>query len=359
MVKNDEMEFISIAQSAFNYKKQNLRIFNTISIIGAFTHFAFIFLFLHLEQPTLAWFNVFSVATWIITLWFNKHSRYNASSVIIFIAILTHTILATTTLSAASGFQYYLWPMTLLVVAVPTLPITLSATIASINIIVFGWLSICFEAKLPQLESHYLFLYITNLAMASIPFISVAVVSRYMYENQYLKMAKLAERDDLTQLFNRRFGLRMLQYYFNRLANHDKTFCIALVDVDNFKQINDTLGHSVGDEVLIKISNYLSSTLRDTDICSRWGGEEFLFIMPNVDIEMIEKRLETMCAEMPKQIHIPNWKLPISCSFGLIQAKREEALEDAFKRADRLLYQAKNNGRYQVVSDHSKNVSSD
>lgn len=359
MVKNDEMEFISIAQSAFSYKKQKARIFNTISIIGALTHFAFIFLFLYLDQSTLAWFNVFSVTAWLISLWSNKHSRYDVSSAIMSVEILSHAILATITLGSASGFQYYLWPMTLLVVAVPALSITLSTVIASINIIVFGWLTICFEVKQPQLESLYLFLYIANLAIASIPFISMAVVSRYTYENQYLKIAKLAERDELTQLFNRRFGLRMLQYYFDLLIKRNRPFCIAIVDVDNFKQINDKLGHSVGDEVLIKISDYLSNALRDTDICSRWGGEEFLFIMPNSDIEMIEKRLETMCAEMPQQIHVPNWEHPISCSFGLIQAKHEEPLEDAFKRADRLLYQAKHNGRYQVVSDHSKNVSSD
>jgi diguanylate cyclase (GGDEF)-like protein len=179
-------------------------------------------------------------------------------------------------------------------------------------------------------------------------------MARCLFENQFLKISQLAEHDELTQLFNRRFAQRMLQYYFSRQKFNTTPFCIALVDVDNFKQINDDLGHDAGDEALVKIAQYLSNSLRESDICSRWGGEEFLFILPNTHTDIIQKRLEDMCEKMPEAVQIPNWDAPISCSIGLVQAKQGESLEETFKRTDSLLYQAKNNGRHQVVSDHSK-----
>ena len=217
---------------------------------------------------------------------------------------------------------------------------------------VFAALCLFFHAGLDNLNAYYPPLLILNLMGASLPFITTAAISRYAYSNQYLSMVKLAERDELTQLFNRRFGLEALNYYVNYQKINNIPFCISLVDVDYFKRVNDELGHSKGDEILIKIANYLSTSMRETDISSRWGGEEFLFIFPNVQLHQIQQRIESICKNMPNHISVENWNHVISCSFGLIQVEKHETAENALKRVDRSLYQAKKNGRYQVVSGH-------
>ena len=351
------MEFATIANSSVNNQKQKKHIFNITSKLGTLTHCVFTLLFLYLDQSNLVLLNIASIFIWLSTFKCNQNHRHDLSAIIISLEVLIHAVIATSILGAESGFQYYLWPLVLLVLAVPALSIKLSAVIALISMIVFGLLSVFCTTTLIPLKVSYSFLSLLNLAMASVPFIIIAAVARYLYENQYLAISRLAEKDDLTQLFSRRFGLRMMQYYIDQLNQHNQPFCIALADVDNFKQINDSLGHSTGDDVLVSIANYLSSTLRETDICSRWGGEEFLFILPNSDIALIEKRIEDMCFNMPKQVVISNWDTPISCSFGLIQVNQYEDLKTAFKRVDKLLYKAKNNGRCQVVSDHSKLLS--
>ncbi|WP_181903129.1 GGDEF domain-containing protein [Marinomonas pollencensis] len=335
-----------------NNIKQKSFIFNIASCCGASVHLVFIFLFVYIEQDFLAWFNIASVLLWLSTLYFNKCQQHAISASIMCGEIIAHAFLATKLLGADAGFQYYLWPMALLIVAVPVLPTVSSALLGITNMIAFGVFSVLFSQPIPGLAPHYFGLYIFNTIFASVPFIIIAAIARCLFENQFLKISQLAEHDELTKLYNRRFAQRLLQYYFSRARCGTKTFCIALVDVDNFKKINDELGHDMGDEALIKISHYLSNSLREKDICCRWGGEEFLFVFPNTQIEMIHKRLEEICQKMPKDVNIDQWHTPISCSFGLIQVQEEETLKEAFKRVDCLLYQAKNNGRYQVASDH-------
>ncbi|NVK73866.1 MAG: GGDEF domain-containing protein [Oceanospirillaceae bacterium] len=335
-----------------NSLQQTSYILTIASLTGCMVHFLFIFLFIYLNQSILAWLNILSVLAWLSTLWFNRVKRHEISVLIMNTEVLIHAIAATSLLGIDAGFQYYLWPMTLLLMVVPCLKITWSAILAFINIAIFATLCLFFHDGLDSLNAYYPPLLIFNLMGASLPFITTAAVSRYAYSNQYLSMVKLAERDELTQLFNRRFGLEALNYYIDYLKNNHVPFCISLVDVDYFKRVNDQLGHNKGDEILVKIANYLSKSMRETDISSRWGGEEFLFIFPNVELCQIQQRIETICQDMPNNISVKNWDQTISCSFGLIQVKQGETAEEALKRVDSSLYQAKKNGRYQVVSDH-------
>ncbi|UTW00217.1 GGDEF domain-containing protein [Marinomonas rhizomae] len=268
------------------------------------------------------------------------------------VEVLIHAILATRLLGVDAGFQYYLWSMALLLMAIPCLSITWSTIIAFVHITTFTILTVLSQDQADSLTSYLPLLFIANVIGASLPFIATAAISRSTYASQYILMAELAEKDELTQLFNRRFGLEALNYYVNQKAENKVPFCISLVDVDYFKRVNDLLGHSKGDEILVKISNYLSKSMRETDISSRWGGEEFLFIFPNVELAQIQQRIETICKEMPNKISVENWEQAISCSFGLIQIEDNETAEDALKRVDESLYKAKENGRYQVVSDH-------
>ena len=334
----------------FNSIQQTSQILSIASAIGCIAHFIFIFLFLYLDQTTLAWINALSVSAWLITLWFNRIKRHDISIVIMSIEVLSHAFLATNLLGVDAGFHYYLWPMALLVMVIPFLSIACSTVIATFHLTAFVLLAIFCQTSIDTLEPYYSQLFILNIAGSSLPFIVIAAIYRSTYAKQYFLMVELAEKDELTQLFNRRFGLEALQYYVNQKDVNKAPVCISLVDVDHFKKVNDQLGHSKGDEILVKISNYLSKSMRETDISSRWGGEEFLFIFPNVTLSQIQQRIENICKEMPNHVFLESWDKTISCSFGLIQVQANETVEDALKRVDESLYQAKKNGRYQVVS---------
>ena len=333
-----------------NSIQQTSKILSIASATGCIAHFIFIFLFLYLDQTTLAWINTLSVSTWLVTFWFNRIRRYDISILIMSIEVFCHAFLATCLIGVDAGFHYYLWPMALLMMVIPSLSIAWSTVIATSHLTAFVLLTIFYQTRVDTLAPYYSLLFILNIVGSSVPFIVTAAISRSTYAKQYFLMVELAEKDELTQLFNRRFGLEALQYYVNQKDLNKVPFCISLVDVDHFKKVNDQLGHSKGDEILVKISNYLSKSMRETDISSRWGGEEFLFIFPNVTLFQIQQRIEIICKEMPNHISLEDWDKTISCSFGLIQVEVNETVEDALKRVDDSLYQAKKNGRYQVVS---------
>ena len=165
----------------------------------------------------------------------------------------------------------------------------------------------------------------------------------------------LATRDELTGLFNRRHMLEVLTQHQKRLerSGHHR-FCLALLDIDHFKRINDTHGHYVGDEVLREFAATLQSSLRDTDVLARWGGEEFLLLINDTAPEQANfglDRARELLAAKPLLSHMPDLKVTFSA--GLTSYDDDEELSQCIERADKALYQAKRTGRNRtVVDDH-------
>ena len=163
----------------------------------------------------------------------------------------------------------------------------------------------------------------------------------------------LATRDELTGLFNRRHMLEVLTQHQKRLirSGHHR-FCLALLDIDHFKRINDTHGHGVGDEVLREFSATVQRALRDTDVIARWGGEEFLLLINDTAPELasicVDRARELLAAE-PLLPHMPDLKVTFSA--GLTGYFDIEDLSTCIDRADQALYRAKANGRNRTVID--------
>ena len=161
----------------------------------------------------------------------------------------------------------------------------------------------------------------------------------------------LATRDELTGLFNRRHMLDVLTQHQKRLirSGHHR-FCLALLDIDHFKRINDTHGHGVGDEVLREFAATLQRALRDTDVLARWGGEEFLLLIndtsPDLAIIGVDRARELLAAG-PLLPHMPDLKVTFSA--GLTGYDDVEELNTCIERADRALYRAKSEGRDRTV----------
>jgi diguanylate cyclase (GGDEF)-like protein len=162
-----------------------------------------------------------------------------------------------------------------------------------------------------------------------------------------------ATKDDLTGAYNRREVYQVLHKEMDRAARYNKTFSIILFDVDHFKNINDTYGHIVGDNVLKGISTLVNKTIRRTDCFGRWGGEEFLLVLPETDIVSAAHIAEKICEVIrQKRFETINH---VTASFGVTTYCAGRNLEDMLHAADGAMYQAKQNGRNQVVVENKSN----
>ena len=165
---------------------------------------------------------------------------------------------------------------------------------------------------------------------------------------------ELAIMDGLTKLYNRRYMTTHLNSLLASARDKEKPLSILLMDIDHFKSVNDTHGHDAGDEVLEEFSHRMRKNTRGIDLVCRYGGEEFVVIMPDTDHSLamvVAERIRKKVAEKPFIIHKGREMLEITVSIGL--ASTENGLESQdvlLKRADEALYQAKKSGRNRVVA---------
>ncbi|WP_456271013.1 diguanylate cyclase [Bacillus sp. AK031] len=155
-----------------------------------------------------------------------------------------------------------------------------------------------------------------------------------------------ANTDYLTKLPNRRKMEQILQQEKQTFQDDGTTFTVSMFDIDYFKKVNDTYGHDVGDKVLQELTSLISGNLKDNEYIGRWGGEEFLMIFSNSNLEKGKQRSTAIC----QLIHQHNFPEAgnITCSFGIAQYEKYEELKDLLKRTDDALYIAKAKGRNRV-----------
>ena len=159
-------------------------------------------------------------------------------------------------------------------------------------------------------------------------------------------LEKLAITDPLTSLLNRRKFNELLAYEVERNQRYKAGLSLIMCDIDHFKQINDKFGHDVGDNTLKTFSNKIAKSIREVDIFARWGGEEFMILMPNVTIDnanaVAEKLRHTIEHTKIKKVN------SITVSFGVTHFNDKDTAESFIKRADEALYKAKQSGRNTV-----------
>ncbi|WP_374290936.1 diguanylate cyclase [Desulfovibrio desulfuricans] len=163
---------------------------------------------------------------------------------------------------------------------------------------------------------------------------------------------QLATTDDLTGLQNRREGMVQLDFIHSECHNNKSPYCLALIDIDNFKLFNDQYGHANGDYVLKQFGQFLKRLLRNSDACFRYGGEEFVLILPNSTIEAgysVTERLRCGWSSFP--LTLPTGQsVQSSVSIGLAQfPEAGSCVEDIVQSSDKALYCAKNSGRNRTV----------
>lgn len=155
--------------------------------------------------------------------------------------------------------------------------------------------------------------------------------------------------DALTGMQNRRYFDDALREYLQEFRRIEKPVGLMILDLDHFKAVNDTHGHDVGDEVLRQVAQCLREFTRYHDVAARLGGEEFAVVAPNMDEELLMKLAERIRKAIASlTVMSGNVRLKVTTSVGLAVWDRKESATDFFRRADRMLYQAKRMGRNRV-----------
>jgi diguanylate cyclase (GGDEF)-like protein len=169
-------------------------------------------------------------------------------------------------------------------------------------------------------------------------------------EDAYAKMEHLANSDTLTGLVNRRAFHDILNYEQNRQERTDMPMCLVIADIDRFKLINDNYGHDIGDQVLIWLAAIMRGKIRAQDTLCRWGGEEFLILMPDTTLEQgvhsAERIRETLQTVRFRQFGV---ELDVTLTFGVAQFNRDDDPRTIINQADQALYRGKHMGRNAVI----------
>jgi len=158
----------------------------------------------------------------------------------------------------------------------------------------------------------------------------------------------LADTDGLTNLYNHRYLINTLSHNINLVKRYSYSLSIIMFDIDHFKQVNDIHGHIMGDIILKSIADIFRKNLRNVDIVGRYGGEEFLVILPNTKIQGCIKAAELLRRQVKKIISNEHSNIPVTISGGACEYKDDYALSSFLSTADKLLYKAKENGRDRI-----------
>lgn len=178
----------------------------------------------------------------------------------------------------------------------------------------------------------------------------------YLLRRKTQQLYALSVHDPLTNLFNRRHAIAVIEHWLEQDRSERQLFSVLMIDIDQFKPINDTYGHSVGDKLLIAITNAASLIVRPSDILARFGGEEFICVLPRTspsEAEIIADRLRTAIAETVILLN-DGKELSRTVSIGIAHVnQRDVDINAILERADKAMYEAKKRGRDQLCVSKS------
>lgn len=208
-----------------------------------------------------------------------------------------------------------------------------------------------YGAHKPESLSLRLEYVISITVFVAISLIFPAMVGYRLIEN-HEKMSeeikRLSEEDYLTKLYNRRKIHEVIENEISRSKRYNSTFAVILLDIDNFKNTNDSFGHNTGDKLLVEISNIIRRTIRESDISSRWGGEEFLVFCPQTTSDGAFALAEKLRLNIEQyEFEDVGYK---TASFGVARIEHGDSVQSLIHRADEALYSAKKSGKNMVMA---------
>ena len=323
-----------------------------VTVMAAGVDLAFVFLFLAFGSPLLAWLNVVSITMYAVAYWLLGRRINGPAVVLIWIEVLGHAAIGTLLIGWDSGFHYYL------LMFIPAIVVSAGTRLVPYLLLV---LLFVFYTGLHAISLHLgplaplnaRALLVVHGFNVAVVFAMAAYTARFYYATVRRAEKRLAEQaatDPLTGLSNRRNLLTLAEQVQAQALRSNLPTALVIADIDHFKRINDQLGHDAGDQVLVHIGLLLSRTCRAQDIVARWGGEEFLILLPATNGEaalaLAERIRQTVAAQPLVYAHA---SITPALSLGVAELEPGETLDSAIARADHALYQSKEDGRNRVT----------
>lgn len=318
--------------------------------LAASVDVAFFFLFHLLGSPILAWINVFSVGLYLLAYWLLGKRLNQPAIILIWIEVIVHAFLGTLLIGWDSGFHYFL------LMFIPALFAGMrrrNAWLAVGGLWAFYvglYALMWFVDPLQPISAGGLlgvFLFNLTVVFCMFSYLTLFYISTVSTTQRALR--RMATIDSLTGLFNRRHLSDLADKEIARHARNPEELSFLLLDIDHFKQFNDEHGHDTGDRILERVSAVLAQSLREQDYIGRWGGEEFLVVLPGTGLdqaiqtaERIRYAVET-CSWVFEDLEVF-----VTVSVGVSQYCAGENLSLAVARADQALYESKRRGRNRV-----------
>lgn len=323
-----------------------------VCFVAAGVDLGLLLLFLVLGSVFLAWLNVLSIAMYAGAYWLLLRRINLPALALIWLEVMGHATLGTWFLGWDSGFHYYLLMFIPAIVVSGSRPLRPVLLLLALFSLYLGLHTLSRSAG-PQSPLSPIGLAVVHGFNVAVVFGMAAYTARFYYatvrraEGQLLA---LAATDPLTGLANRRNLIASAENTLARALPADQGTALVIADIDHFKQINDQYGHEAGDQVLITMGALLLQTCRAHDVVARWGGEEFLVLLPNTTIDAagaLAERIRHAVAAHP--MHHAGQRMRATLSMGVAQVQPGEALNAAIARADRALYQSKEAGRNRIT----------
>ncbi|WP_290644120.1 GGDEF domain-containing protein, partial [Aquabacterium sp.] len=317
------------------------------------THMAFGLLFYQALVEPMMWVNVGSVLTYVLAAALLRQDRVGAAMFLMIAEVAAHAILAVVAVGWESGFHYYL------LIAIPVylanqvnkwpFKIAFAGSIAAAYLLL-DWYWRQAPPHFVMSPDTLAYLHRFNLATTIALLSGLTVLYVHLITQAEERLHELATTDSLTGLMNRRSILVALEHEQALRERKPHPCAVLIVDIDHFKRINDTYGHNMGDWALQAVADVLKIGVRDMDFVARWGGEEFLIILPFADTQTalpVAERLRLGIADL--RIPTKDAEITITATLGLTELRAKEPSDTAIQRADVALYKGKHAGRNQVV----------
>ncbi|RZI82760.1 MAG: GGDEF domain-containing protein [Rubrivivax sp.] len=323
-----------------------------VSIMCFLTHLAFLALFHVNGIKDMALVNVGSILCYVLTFTLALRGQVNLAWMIITSEVVGHAVLAVFYIGWDSGFHIYIMCVPPVMV-VSTLPVWRGKVPVVAGLMgLYLWLDYARRDATPLFQLDRTVLdglhYFTVISALTILVLLAGMYYRFVLQSEK-QLREMATTDPLTRLRNRRSVMDTSLSEAAKQRRDGRPLSFVLCDVDHFKSVNDSFGHEAGDEVLKAVAQVLRGGVREVDHAARWGGEEFLLLLPETALPgaaLVANRLRENVAEL--RIPGKNGPLTVTMTFGVSTLHLNEPIEQAIARADVALYQGKHGGRNRV-----------
>ncbi len=324
-----------------------------VTVMAAGVDLAFLLLFTVLGSPVLAWLNVLSIALYAAAYGLLMRRANVAALALIWLEVTGHAALGTWLIGWDSGFHYYLLMFIPAIVVSANRQLRTTLLLLALFVFYMGLHTVSRHAG-PQTPLSAHGLAVVHGFNVAVVFCMAAYTARFYYDTVRRAEEQLqaqAATDPLTGLSNRRNLIARAERTLAEARLAGRPTALVIADIDHFKRINDRYGHDAGDQVLVSIGALLLRSSRAHDVVARWGGEEFLILLPDTSAEtaqILAERVRSAVAE--RSLHQAGERIDATLSLGVSEVREDESLSSAIARADGALYRSKETGRNRVTT---------